>query len=625
MRRGITALLPIVMGLALWPAGATAGEWLFGPFSAGVPYSYGAQHGVAMNGSGEAALIFGFNGVRVSSRASGGSFEDPEWGGLRVSAEGVEGSTPAVAINNRGDVVAIWQQYTSAHRQIYEASRPAGGDFGAPRAISPEDEEASAPAVAIDAQGEATVAWLNNDGTNEVVEAATATLGGSFSSPVGLSGDGGNASDPQVVTSSTGASIVSWERMTTAGLQLEAAVRPAAMAFPLPDAHGDGDMLGETSALGAPHVVQDEAGEALAVWKSPSEAVWASRLPAGGSLFGPAVTLASATGLPSAAMNEAGQAVAAWPSGHAVQVVSAAPGAPFGAPVELSSYFAPAAAQVAISATGNTTVEWEGISQGGLFGREGSYRPSAGAFAKPKGSYTSGIPEESSIVVASDSAGDMIGVWDSSGLHDMQAMLFDAGPQLVGVSAPAGGQVGQPLYFSTPTPSSVWRPLNSITWSFGDGTTASGQSVSHAYAAPGAYQVTVTATDTQRSWPPPVPGLPGLFPEYVGNSEGQTVTVSAAPTPATTTPPLTASVSLASTHITTTRSGNAALKLTCNGTVSCKGKLTLTAKVKGGARSRPRPRTSGRPPSPSLRARPSRSSSSSIVAGGHCSLRITAD
>jgi hypothetical protein len=34
-----------------------------------------------------------------------------------------------------------------------------------------------------------------------------------------------------------------------------------------------------------------------------------------------------------------------------------------------------------------------------------------------------------------------------------------------------------------------------ITWSFGDGTGASGAAVSHAYAASGAYTVTITATD----------------------------------------------------------------------------------------------------------------------------------
>jgi hypothetical protein len=514
-------LLAMVAGTA-WPAGAVAGEWLFG-FGAGVPYSYGAQHGLAMNGSGEAALIFGFNGVRVSLRPSDGYFEDPEWGGVRVSAEGVEGSTPAVAIDDRGDVVAVWQQYTGPHKQIYEATRQAGGSFGAPQPVSPGAKEASAPSVAINARGEATVTWLSNDGTNDVVEAATATLGGTFSSPAGLSGNGGNASDPQVVTNSAGESIVSWERNSTEGLQLEAAVCQAGMSFPPPDAYGDGDMLGETAAVGAPHVVLDEAGEGLAVWKSPSGAVRSARLPAHASSFGPTVTLASATGLPSAAMNGSGQAVAGWPSGHGVQVVSAAPGASFGAAVELPSYFAPAAAQVTIGATGDTAVEWEGMSEGGSFGREGSYRPPTGAFAKPTGLYGGCVPEEGSLVVASDSVGDMVGVWDTSCLNDMESMLYDAGPQLGAISAPTNGVVGQSVAFSIASPPSIWTPLQLVTWNFGDGATANGLAVSHAYASPGTYQVTVTATDTQHT------GLnPAFFPEYVGNSQSQMVVVSPA-------------------------------------------------------------------------------------------------
>ncbi len=289
-------------------------------------------------------------------------------------------------------------------------------------------------------------------------------------------------------------------------------------------------VLGEVAASSTPSVTIDSAGEALAVWTAPGGISYAARVAPHMVLFGPATALTGVEGSPSVAMNEAGEAAMAWPYGRGVQVATAQPAGTFGTPEQLFSYFAPSTTHVSIGAAGNIAVEWEAMNERGSFGREGSFRTSTGTFAKPQGLYGGDPPEEGSLVVTSDSAGDMIGVWDTTDLHDMESMLYDAGPQLGGVSVPASGVVGQPLAFSIPSPLSVWRPLNAVTWNFGDGTTASGLSVAHVYVASGTYQVMVTATDAQHTG---LPFDPALFPEYVGNSVSGIVTVtSAATTPA---------------------------------------------------------------------------------------------
>jgi len=62
-------------------------------------------------------------------------------------------------------------------------------------------------------------------------------------------------------------------------------------------------------------------------------------------------------------------------------------------------------------------------------------------------------------------------------------------------SAPAAGLVGEALAFSASvTPSGCPAGSSAVTWSFGDGATASGSAVSHAYAAAGTFSWALTAT-----------------------------------------------------------------------------------------------------------------------------------
>ena len=82
-----------------------------------------------------------------------------------------------------------------------------------------------------------------------------------------------------------------------------------------------------------------------------------------------------------------------------------------------------------------------------------------------------------------------------------------------------------------------------------------------------------------------------------GGGGGSSTPPASSTTPATTTPPAataaTGSVSLAGSTIDVQASGKAAVKLTCAGTVTCAGKLTLTAKTKGKGRKKAKTETIG--------------------------------
>jgi len=107
-----------------------------------------------------------------SVRGIGGQFSGGVFGEIISDAEGLSVESPDVAIDSAGDIIVVWQQGEGpSTSRIYASYRPAGGSFGTPVPVS--SIGASAPVVAMDADGDATVVWLLDDGSNEIVQAAT--------------------------------------------------------------------------------------------------------------------------------------------------------------------------------------------------------------------------------------------------------------------------------------------------------------------------------------------------------------------------------------------------------------------------------------------------------------------
>jgi PKD repeat protein len=98
------------------------------------------------------------------------------------------------------------------------------------------------------------------------------------------------------------------------------------------------------------------------------------------------------------------------------------------------------------------------------------------------------------------------------------------------LNAPSLAPVGQAVTFQAATAvvNNPGASIRSYSWSFGDGTTGFGQSVSHAFSSPGTYTITLTVTDStgasaQNSTTisispnaplPPPPSVPGVTVTY---------------------------------------------------------------------------------------------------------------
>lgn len=542
MRRGRQGLIVLVASAALgaFPSYALAGSWGFG-FPSGAFSSEGSYPRVAMTPTGEAVVAYQGYGeeIRVSRRPPDGSFSGGVFGEPVFPEPSIccfRPEEPAVAIDPAGNIIVVWQQgkYGSGLPEIYESFRPHGGSFSSPQVIS--SEIATAPEVAMDARGDATAVWLRDDGTNTIVETATSTMGGPFSSPMQLSGDGGNASSVQVSMNPEGDTIASWLRTSGANTDLEVAMRRVGGTFPSPNSNGDGMILGEskvpsTTPIEPPdqRIVMNPGPEALAVWQTSTNAVQEARLVSGHASFGPVTTLGTTSAFPSIAMNETGEAVIDWPVTLGVDVATAAPTAAFGAPEQIAAgEHTPEFARISLAPNGQAALAWltSGKGREGMWWitREATVRPPGGVFAKASGIFEGGSGEDSAggLEIAGDSLGDTLVIWQESTSigNNVRGLVYDNGPTLNGINVPSNAQVGQPVSFNLAPPLSLWQALTTVTWSFGDGATATGLSTSHTYNTPGAYSVAVSAADAEILQP---------FEKHVENTASQTITISAGP------------------------------------------------------------------------------------------------
>jgi hypothetical protein len=109
-----------------------------------------------------------------------------------------------MAADRRGDAVVAFWRYDSNVYSIYAAYRTAGGRFGAPQLVA--TGSVSNPAVAIDQDGAAAVAWTDRDGAHVAERRAGAT---GFDPAVAVPDARRPASEPGVAIEG-GRIVVSW-------------------------------------------------------------------------------------------------------------------------------------------------------------------------------------------------------------------------------------------------------------------------------------------------------------------------------------------------------------------------------------------------------------------------------
>ncbi|HEV2728354.1 MAG TPA: PKD domain-containing protein [Solirubrobacterales bacterium] len=290
------------------PAG---GEWS-APETLTLPGEEGEATQVAIDAAGNAVAVWMAKSsptvIRTATRPAGGEWSEPE----DLSADDEDAEAPQVAVNGAGDAVAVWRRFDGTDFIVQAATRPAGGEWSESDDLSAVGQDAEVPQVAIDEKGDAVAVWRRSNGANFIVQAAVLPAGGEWSEPEDISVAGRNAREPQVAVDPEGNAVAVWHRSNGSNFIVQAALLPAGGEWSEPD-----DLSAAGEEAEESDVAIDETGDAVAVWKRFNGAnfiVQAALLPAGGEWSEPDdLSAPGQNGLdPVVAANDALGAVALW-------------------------------------------------------------------------------------------------------------------------------------------------------------------------------------------------------------------------------------------------------------------------------------------------------------------------
>lgn len=195
-----------------------------------------------------------------------------------ISPDGQDAGFPRVAMDASGNAIIVWAQSDGSNNQIFKSEYRNGAwthPDGLSDNISPDGQEAIRFDLVMDDNGNAIIAWQQSDGANAQVFISE-YRGGAWTHPSGLSDnispDGQDAFDNfDVAMDNNGNAIIAWEQNDGAKSQIfKSEYRGGAWTHPADlNAHISPD--GQDAEI--PQVAMDDNGNAIIVWLQNDGAV----------------------------------------------------------------------------------------------------------------------------------------------------------------------------------------------------------------------------------------------------------------------------------------------------------------------------------------------------------------
>jgi len=417
-----------------------------------------------------------------------------------------EGRSPKVALDGAGDALAVFEQGSWPHDIVQAVSRSGrSGAWQAPITLSSGTDDQGGPKVAVSFTGDAVVTWTrfnygHGNGSGFVIESSfRPAVSGSWQSPVDLSLPNGNAPRGSAVAiDQAGDAIAIWAQ---AGPVAE---NPVIRASFRPSSSGTWEapvgLGGPFGDVGSLQVAFDKAGDAMAAWVAEiaeGDQILAAYRPAGGQ-WQPAESVAAGAAAHSLRLgvDGAGNALVAWADAGTARAAYRPAAGTWQQPANLvqldGDQYVPDL-DLALDRAGNAVVVWAVLFSDTV---QAGIRPAGtGNWLPPVDVAKGGA---FSLQAAMDGQGNGLAVWYvTSPVPQVveSSELRATGPVLADLHVPATGTAGVATHFGVKAVPWVSPLRGDPVWQFGDGTSATGATVSHMYAKPGQYTVTVSQAD----------------------------------------------------------------------------------------------------------------------------------
>jgi hypothetical protein len=359
---------------------------------------------------------------------------------------------PSVDVDSGGNATVVWRRYRGG-KLIYESAvRQAGGPWSTPSRFFGGLEDAYGLQIAVDPLGNETAIWGRRVGRSRVVQSATRPPGGVWSAPVALSAAG--AGSALVVAGPEGNVTAVWllEREEGWRSVVQSSTRSAGGIWSTPVT-----VSPPRKAARSPQIALDPQGGATAVWDEEYSGAIESATRSSGGIWSAPVTLSAngvVSGWSQVAVDSQGNATAVWagrvsdgrPIGRQsrrIQTATRPAGGTWTAPVSISmaGHRLVQDPQIAVSPEGEATAIWQ-RSNGSYLVVQGATRPAGGAWSRPVDLTTGDGRGGQHLHLVVDSWGNATGIWEG----------YDAGPgpdfAIQAATHPAGGGWSRPTDIS---------------------------------------------------------------------------------------------------------------------------------------------------------------------------------
>jgi hypothetical protein len=264
---------------------------------------------VAIDSTGRALVVWSQRNDDTGTYAVQGLYRAPDGKltNIRDISTGVgagsplQSGSPQVEFNPDGSAVVAWETVfaSASYRAVARGMTPAGGVAHGWQELSGDGVNLRPVALAVDANGVASIAWSRNDGANMLIETRTRTSAGALGALNVVSPTGQNAPTPGVAVTPDGNTVVAWIRYDTVNDSLYARqLSPAGVFGPNTLISAADKNVDDTTSSRWGEVTINAGGDAVFAWQQVrpccSREVAVRGLSAGGTLS-PIVMAGNAT------------------------------------------------------------------------------------------------------------------------------------------------------------------------------------------------------------------------------------------------------------------------------------------------------------------------------------------